>query len=137
MVVEAGSSPKPLVQDDISGEDIYSIQAKITNQQSVIKQLKKDGADAQTLLTETNKLTDLRAKLAEIEKTLAPRAVFNRKSFDELILRKMYVVPSFEIHNGPAGLFDYGPPACALKANILALWRQHFVLEENMLEMVK
>ena len=47
----------------------------------------------------------------------------------------MYVVPSFEIHNGPAGLFDYGPPACALKANVLALWRQHFVLEENMLEM--
>jgi len=48
----------------------------------------------------------------------------------------MYVVPSFEIHNGPAGLFDYGPAACSLKSNMLALWRRHFVLEENMLEMV-
>ena len=48
----------------------------------------------------------------------------------------MYVVPSFEIHNGPAGLFDYGPAACALKSNMLSIWRQHFVLEENMLEMV-
>jgi glycyl-tRNA synthetase len=47
----------------------------------------------------------------------------------------MYVVPSFEIHNGPAGLFDYGPPACALKSNVLLLWRQFFALEENMLEM--
>lgn len=32
------------------------------------------------------------------------------------------------------GLFDYGPPGCAVKANLLDYWRQHFVLEENMLE---
>ncbi len=62
-------------------------------------------------------------------------ASFNKKAFDELLLRKMYLVPSFEIHNGPAGFFDYGPPGCALKANVLAKWRQHFVIEENMLEM--
>ena len=61
--------------------------------------------------------------------------VFNRKAFDELMLRKMYLVPSFEIHSGPAGFFDYGPPSCALKANVLQKWRQHFVVEENMLEM--
>jgi glycyl-tRNA synthetase len=74
--------------------------------------------------------------VAELEKSIAPTSQpFNRKAFDELILRKMYVVRAFEIHDGPAGLFDYGPPACALKANVLALWRQHFVLEENMLEM--
>ena len=30
--------------------------------------------------------------------------------------------------------YDFGPPACALKANFLAQWRQHFVLEESMLE---
>lgn len=51
------------------------------------------------------------------------------------MLRKMYLVPSFEIHNGPAGFFDLGPPTCTLKANILAKWRNHFVVEENMLEM--
>ncbi|KAJ1341815.1 glycine-tRNA ligase [Batrachochytrium salamandrivorans] len=33
-----------------------------------------------------------------------------------------------------AGLFDYGPPGSALQSNILSLWRQHFVLEEDMLE---
>lgn len=62
-------------------------------------------------------------------------ADLNKKAFDELILRKMYIVPSFEIHNGPAGFFDYGPPGCALKSNVLNRWRQHFVVEENMLEM--
>ena len=60
---------------------------------------------------------------------------FNKKAFDELLLRKMYIVPSFEIHNGPAGFMDYGPPAAALKTNILNKWRQHFIIEENMLEM--
>eukprot|EP01036_Dinobryon_divergens_P037853 gene37853-49607_t len=119
----------------VGDDDIYSIQAQITKQQSVIKQIKKDGVSSDVLTTENEKLAELRNKLAALEKNIAPVEVLNRKAFDELILRKMYVVPSFEIHNGPAGLFDYGPPACALKANVLALWRQHFVLEENMLEM--
>lgn len=122
--------------DGVVVDDEYSMQAKITSQASIIKLLKKSGtASAQSIAEGVAILLELRAKLAELQKTAAPVEVFNRKSFDELILRKMYVVPSFEIHNGPAGLFDYGPPACALKSNVLALWRQHFALEENMLEM--
>ena len=38
------------------------------------------------------------------------------------------------IYGVPLGLFDYGPPGCALQANIIDLWRKHFVLEEDMLE---
>jgi len=126
-----------ILPSDISAEvpDAYALQASITKQQSTIKQLKKDGASADLIEKEVKILLDLREKLAALSKDVAPTEVLNRKAFDELILRKMYVIPSFEIHNGPAGLFDYGPPACALKANIFALWRQHFVLEENMLEM--
>src|SRR5699024_6641919 len=33
------------------------------------------------------------------------------------------------------GIYDYGPPGCALQANIVELWRKHFVLEEDMLEL--
>lgn len=119
------------------GEDeIFALQAKITQLQSTIKTLKKEGKTNADIVAESNKLNELRTHLAEMVKTQSQNEPqFNRKSFDELILRKMYVVPSFEIHNGPAGLFDYGPLACALKANMLALWRRHFVLEENMLEM--
>ncbi|XP_020254413.1 glycine--tRNA ligase, mitochondrial 1 [Asparagus officinalis] len=43
-------------------------------------------------------------------------------------------MPSFKIYRGVAGLYDYGPPGCAVKSNVLAFWRQHFVLEEGMLE---
>ncbi len=46
----------------------------------------------------------------------------------------MFYTPSFEIYGGVAGLYDYGPPGCALQANIIELWRRHFVLEEDMLE---
>lgn len=118
------------------GEDIYAVQAKVTLQQSKIREMKKAGvATAQEVLAEVEILNSLRAQLQKFNDNKAPEVQFNRKSFDELILRKMYVVPSFEIHNGPAGLFDYGPPACALKANVLASWRRHFPLEESMLEM--
>ncbi len=115
-------------------EDVYSIQAKITTLQSTVREMKKSGAAADAIVAEVTKMNDLRAKLAELNKT-EPTVVFNRKAFDELILRKMYVVQAFEIHNGPAGLFDYGPPAAALKNNVLSLWRRHFPLEDNMLEM--
>lgn len=58
-------------------------------------------------------------------------------AFEDTIVRKMFVIPSFEIHGGVKGLFDLGPPCCALKANIIDVWRKHFVLEENMLEVWK
>ena len=38
------------------------------------------------------------------------------------------------IHTGVAGLYDYGPMGCAMKGNIVSLWRSHFVLEEQLLE---
>ena len=48
--------------------------------------------------------------------------------------RKFFTAPSFEIYGGVAGFFDYGPLGCQVKNNIEQAWRQHFVLEEDMLE---
>ena len=36
---------------------------------------------------------------------------------------------------GVAGLFDLGPPGCALKNNIVDTWRSPFVHRESMLEL--
>ncbi|KAF7009014.1 hypothetical protein CFC21_023643 [Triticum aestivum] len=62
----------------------------------------------------------------------------NREAFrvavGNTLERRLFYVPSFKIYGGVAGLYDYGPPGCAVKANVLAFWRQHFVLEEGMLE---
>ena len=53
---------------------------------------------------------------------------------DSMLRRRLFYTPSFEIYGGVSGLYDYGPPGCALQANIVDLWRKHFILEEDMLE---
>ncbi|KAJ6837128.1 glycine--tRNA ligase, mitochondrial 1 [Iris pallida] len=63
----------------------------------------------------------------------ASREAF-RVSCVNTLERRLFYIPSFKIYRGVAGLYDYGPPGCAVKANVLAYWRQHFVLEEGMLE---
>ena len=102
-------------------EDIFSLNAKIASQGTVVRGLKKGGGSADEIAAEVAKLVALREKLAVLTAANEVEDTFNRTAFDQLMLRKMYVVPSFEIHNRPAGLFDLGPPASALKANILAL----------------
>ncbi|GAP84702.2 putative glycyl-tRNA synthetase [Rosellinia necatrix] len=58
----------------------------------------------------------------------------DRATFDNMLRRRMFYTPSFEIYGGVSGLFDYGPPGCALQQGIIDVWRKHFVLEEGMLE---
>lgn len=58
----------------------------------------------------------------------------DRQAMDSMLRRRMFYTPAFEIYGGVAGLYDYGPPGCALQANIIETWRKHFVLEEDMLE---
>ncbi|KAH7658748.1 Glycyl-tRNA synthetase/DNA polymerase subunit gamma-2 protein [Dioscorea alata] len=57
-----------------------------------------------------------------------------RQAVVNILERRLFIIPSFKIYRGVSGLYDYGPPGCAVKSNVLALWRQHFVMEENMLE---
>ncbi|KAJ2906681.1 hypothetical protein MKZ38_000417 [Zalerion maritima] len=58
----------------------------------------------------------------------------DRGVLDGLLRRRMFYTPSFDIYEGVKGLYDYGPPGCGLQANIIDVWRKHFVLEEDMLE---
>ncbi|TGJ80021.1 hypothetical protein E0Z10_g8749 [Xylaria hypoxylon] len=58
----------------------------------------------------------------------------DRTTLDALLRRRMFYTPSFEIYGGVSGLYDYGPPGCALQQGVIDAWRKHFVLEEDMLE---
>jgi len=60
---------------------------------------------------------------------------YKREEVDNVLNRRFFVIPSYQIYGGIAGFFDYGPPGCALKNNIESFWREHFILEENMLEL--
>ena len=97
---------------------------------------------------------ELKLKFGDDEKKKLPTC--DKEALDALLQRRMFIVPSFDIYGGVKGLYvyslylsltlshvhhrrartryDLGPPACALKANMLHMWRNHFVLEEGMLE---
>jgi len=58
-----------------------------------------------------------------------------RKECEDLLKRKFFYTQSFDIHGGVAGLYDYGPLGSSFKSNVEQLWKEHFVLEEDMLEL--
>lgn len=73
--------------------------------------------------------------------TLAGDA-FDRAPFESLLKRRLFFTEAFEIYRKAPnfkgdnrGLYDYGPPGCSLQANIVDIWRKHFVIEEQMLEL--
>lgn len=115
--------------------DADALAAAVTKQGSIVKQMKKDGAAAEALKVEVGKLLELKAALAASQASAASTDTFDRQAMDDLVIRRMFVVPAFEIHGGVKGLYDYGPPGCGLKSNVTALWKRHFVLAEGMLEM--
>ena len=57
-----------------------------------------------------------------------------KADLDDLIKRRFFFRQAFEIYGGVGGFFTYGPPGAAVKQNLIDLWRKHFVIEENLLE---
>ena len=119
----------------MSSVDSDALRAAVTRQGAAVRTLKKAGVKGDEL---TAAVTELKRLKVDLETATASEVgdevAFDRAGMDDLLRRRMFVVPSFEIYGGVAGLYDFGPPACALKSNLLAEWRRHFVLEEGMLE---
>lgn len=57
-----------------------------------------------------------------------------RATAEDLEVSGFFWVPSFEIYGSVAGIYDLGPTGCAIERNFLQKWRDHFVLEDDMLE---
>jgi len=60
---------------------------------------------------------------------------FERAQLEGLMTKRFFYTQAFEIYGGVAGLYDYGPSGAALQANIITHWRNHFIIEEDMLEL--
>ena len=80
-------------------------------------------------------LNSLKLEKSSIERQLQAAVSGNdgdgtlsREAFRQAALntleRRLFYIPSFKIYRGVAGLYDYGPPGCAVKSNVLAFWRQ-------------
>ena len=102
-------------------DELDALNAAITKQGSHVRALKKGDGSADAIAEAVAALQVMKleavTKAAVLQKD-STAASFNRKSFDDLVVRKMFVIPSFGIHGGVKGLFDLGPPACALKVRI-------------------
>nr|DAD30401.1 TPA_asm: hypothetical protein HUJ06_009252 [Nelumbo nucifera] len=120
-------------------------QAAIDAQGNAVRDLKAAGAAKVEIDAAVEALTALKLEKASTERQLKAIVsndgninTVNRDAFRQAVVntleRRLFYIPSFKIYRGVAGLYDYGPPGCAVKSNVLAFWRQHFVLEENMLE---
>jgi len=48
--------------------------------------------------------------------------------------RRGFIWPSFEMYGGVAGMYDYGPLGCALKNNIVEMWRSIYKGREGFVE---
>ncbi|XP_048949725.1 glycine--tRNA ligase isoform X2 [Canis lupus dingo] len=53
---------------------------------------------------------------------------------EDTLKRRFFYDQAFAIYGGVSGLYDFGPVGCALKNNIIQTWRQHFIQEEQILE---
>lgn len=58
----------------------------------------------------------------------------NREQLESVLRGRFFYAPAFDLYGGVSGLYDYGPPGCAFQANVVDVWRKHFILEEDMLE---
>ena len=96
--------------------DVDGLRAAVTRQGNLVRQLKKDGESAERITAEVTTLKQLKAELKVAEDAEKGGAdAFPKREFDQLMTRRMFFVPSFEIYGGVAGLYDFGPPGCALK----------------------
>jgi glycyl-tRNA synthetase len=103
------------IEDEHWQDKLDALNAQVTKQGAHVRQLKKDGAPSDAIAEAVAALQELKISAETLHKEYSKEETFNRKAFDDLILRKMFVVPAFEIHGGVKGLYDLGPPACALK----------------------
>lgn len=84
---------------------------------------------------EVNELKARKKLLEDRELALAPKDIgFDRTKLEALLKRRFFYDISFSIYGGVSGQYDFGPMGCAVKTNLLSAWRNHFVLEEQLLE---
>ncbi|KAI7731663.1 hypothetical protein M8C21_007950 [Ambrosia artemisiifolia] len=136
-------TPPMATTEDSLRQALAEKQSTIDARGTAIRQLKSSGASKSEIDEAVKALNDLKLEKTSIENQLKASisgegSSCNKEAFRQAVVntleRRLFYIPSFKIYRGVAGLYDYGPPGCAVKSNVLAFWRQHFVLEEDMLE---
>ena len=117
-------------------KQLSDAETAVTEKATLLTKLKEQGADKAEIVQHANEYQQLRSKVDELRNKLEmPRRLdINKGTFDGIMKRRFFFTPAFGIYGGVSGLYDLGPPGCAMKANTINIWRKHFVVAEGMME---
>jgi len=110
------------------------LRLSVKEQGDVVRNLKEKGAGAIDLQQAVAELKVRKKKLKVKEDELAGREDFPKQKLEDTIKRRFIFGQAFELYGGVSGLYDFGPVGCMLKNNMIAEWRRHFIMFDQMLE---
>uniref|UniRef100_A0A3B4UXH8 Glycine--tRNA ligase n=1 Tax=Seriola dumerili TaxID=41447 RepID=A0A3B4UXH8_SERDU len=107
----------------------------VKEQGDLVHQLKEKGSSEHEVSKAVAELKARKKVLEAKELALQPKDdAVDRVKMEDTLKRRFFYDQAFAIYGGVSGLYDFGPVGCALKNNILQVWRQHFIQEEQILE---
>lgn len=124
----------------MSGDSIEALaplQAAVKEKGDIVRRLKEEKAAENDILIAVSELKAAKKILDDKVLELCLESdghIIDRTKLEDLLKQRFFYDQAFSIYQGVAGLFDFGPMGCAMKANLLTAWRHFFVLEEQMLE---
>ncbi|XP_047540671.1 glycine--tRNA ligase [Vanessa atalanta] len=127
---------KDTIMADPKIEEILApLRAHVKEQGDLVRKLKEEKAPEIDIKKAVAELKSRKKVLEDKELSLTPaEELFDRAKMEDLIKRRFFYDQSFAIYGGITGQFDFGPMGCALKSNMIQLWRKYFILQEQMLE---
>uniref|UniRef100_A0A4W2FSJ3 Glycine--tRNA ligase n=1 Tax=Bos indicus x Bos taurus TaxID=30522 RepID=A0A4W2FSJ3_BOBOX len=122
--------------DGAGAEEVLApLRLAVRQQGDLVRKLKEDKAPQVDVDKAVAELKARKRILEAKELALQPKDdVVDRAKMEDTLKRRFFYDQAFAIYGGVSGLYDFGPVGCALKNNIIQTWRQHFIQEEQILE---
>nr|KAF6319466.1 hypothetical protein mMyoMyo1_005500 [Myotis myotis] len=122
--------------DGAGDEEVLApLRLAVRQQGDLVRKLKEDKAPQVDVDKAVAELKARKRVLEAKELALQPKDdIVDRAKMEDTLKRRFFYDQAFAIYGGVSGLYDFGPVGCALKNNIIQTWRQHFIQEEQILE---
>ncbi|CAD7694264.1 unnamed protein product [Nyctereutes procyonoides] len=122
--------------DGAGAEEVLApLRLAVRQQGDLVRKLKEDKAPQVDVDRAVAELKARKRVLEAKELALQPKDdIVDRAKMEDTLKRRFFYDQAFAIYGGVSGLYDFGPVGCALKNNIIQTWRQHFIQEEQILE---
>ncbi|KAM9307779.1 glycine--tRNA ligase [Gastrophryne carolinensis] len=128
-------SRRPATMEGSAEELLAPLRLAVKEQGDLVRKLKEEKAPQVDVDRAVAELKARKRTLEAKELSLQPKDdIVDRTKMEDTLKRRFFYDQAFAIYGGVSGLYDFGPVGCALKNNIIQTWRQHFIQEEQILE---